>query len=269
MRTNSVSNPEITNNSIAVRVSPAKLSVLLGGPIAIALGCWIYLGIILKDMSVIPGMSSLMMLPKMFDPLQLFGLFAMWTVMMAAMMLPTAVPMIMAYARMRSAEQRSQAAWVSVLALACGYITAWAFFSLGAALLQSGLTRGAYLLPMEMQVVSRPFSAGILVAIGTYQLLPLKQACLRQCQTPLGFLMTQWRSGEWGAFVMGWRHGLFCVGCCWALMGLLFIAGVMNVFWIILITIYVLIEKIVPNSQIISKLVGAGMIGSSIWFLIT
>ena len=79
--------------------------------------------------------------------------------------------------------------------------------------------------------------------------------------------MTQWRNGEWGAFIMGWRHGLFCVGCCWALMGLLFVAGVMNVVWIILITIYVLIEKIAPNSQIISKLVGAGMIGGGIWLI--
>lgn len=258
---------ELTMNGAAVRISPAKLSVLLGGPIAIAIGCWIYLGIMLKDMSVIPGMSSLMMMPKMFDPLQLFGLFAMWTVMMAAMMLPTAVPMIAAYARMRSAERRSRAEWISVLSLASGYVTAWAAFSLGAALLQAGLTRGAYLLPMKMQVVSGPLSAGILVAIGIYQLLPLKQACLRQCRSPLGFLMTQWRNGEWGAFVMGWRHGLFCVGCCWALMGLLFVAGVMNVVWIILITIYVLIEKIVPNSQIISKLVGAGMIGSGIWLI--
>ena len=263
-----MSNPGITVNGAAARISPAKLSVLLGGPIAIAIGCWIYLGIMLKDMSVIPGMSSLMMMPKMFDPLQLFGLFAMWTVMMAAMMLPTAVPMITAYARMRSAERRSRAAWVSVLALASGYVAAWAVFSLGAALLQAGLTSGAYLLPMEMQVVSGPLSAGILVAIGIYQLMPLKQACLRQCRSPLGFLMTQWRNGEWGAFVMGWRHGLFCVGCCWALMGLLFIAGVMNVIWIILITIYVLIEKIVPNSQIISKLVGAGMIGSGIWSIV-
>ena len=251
----------------AKQISPARLSVFLGGPIAIAIGCWIYLVVMMKDMSVIPGMSSLMMMPKMFDPLQLFGLFAMWTVMMAAMMLPTAVPMIAAYARMRSAERRPRSAWISVLALTSGYVAAWAAFSLGTALLQARLTSGAYLLPMKMQVVSNPLSAGILMAIGIYQFMPLKQACLRQCQTPMSFLMTQWRNGERGAFIMGWRHGLFCVGCCWALMGLLFVAGVMNVVWIILITIYVLIEKIVPNSQIISKLVGAGMIGGGIWLI--
>lgn len=249
----------------ASRISPPRLALLLGGPVAIALGCWIYLAVMIGDMSEIPGFSAMTMKPQMFNPVQLFGLFFMWTIMMAAMMLPTAVPMIMAYARMRAGERRRGAPRLSVLMFSGGYVAAWSAFSLGAALLQAWLTDLAFLSPMMMRVTPGPLAGAVLIAAGTYQFTPLKHACLRQCRTPIGFLMTQWRDGEWGAFAMGWRHGLFCVGCCWTLMGLLFVAGVMNPVWIVAITLYVLIEKIVPNSQTISKLAGAGMIGAGAW----
>lgn len=262
-----MSTPGLTMNDVRKQISPARFSIVLGGPVAIAIGCWIYLSMMIEDMSIIPGMSSLMMMPNWSDPLQIFGLFAMWTVMMAAMMLPTALPMIIAYAHMRSADRLRRGAWLPVLALVSGYVAAWTAFSLGAAVLQAGLINWAYLLPMKMQVVSGQFTAAILLVIGLYQMTPLKQACLRQCRSPISFLMTQWRNGEWGALIMGWRHGLFCVGCCWALMGLLFIAGVMNVIWIIVITIYVLVEKIASNSHLISKIVGAVIFACGIWML--
>ncbi len=251
--------------SAASRISPSRLALLLGGPVAIALGCWIYLAVMIGDMSRIPGMSPMMVGPQMFNPIQLLGLFTMWTVMMAAMMLPTAVPMIMAYARMRAGERRAGAPWLAVLLFSGGYVAAWSAFSLGAAVLQAGLTDLAYLSPMAMQVIPGPLTGGILIAAGVYQFMPLKQACLRQCRTPIGFLMTQWREGRWGAFTMGSRHGLFCIGCCWALMGLLFVAGIMNAVWIIAITLYVLIEKTVANSQLISKLAGVAMVGMGAW----
>jgi len=254
--------------TFVARISPPRLALLLGGPIAIASGAWIYLAIMIGDMSQIPGMSSMMMTPQMFDPMQFFGLFLMWTVMMAAMMLPTAVPMIFAYARMRAGERQARNVWLPVLAFSGGYIAAWAAFSLGASVLQAGLADLAYLSPMTMRILPGAAAGGILIAAGIYQFLPIKQACLRQCRTPIGFLMTQWREGISGAFSMGWRHGLFCVGCCWALMGLLFVAGVMNAFWIIAITLYVLVEKIVPNSRMVSRLVGVGLIGMGAWIIV-
>ncbi|MDH5748534.1 MAG: DUF2182 domain-containing protein [Rhodospirillales bacterium] len=256
-------------HSASPRISPSRLALWLGGPVAIALGCWIYLAMMIGDMSNIPGMSSMMMKPHAFNPIQFFGqffgLFLMWTIMMAAMMLPTAVPMIMAYARMRAGERRRSAPWLSVLMFSGGYLAAWSAFSLGATLLQTGLTDLALLSPMMMQLPPGPLAGGVLIAAGVYQLMPLKQACLSQCRTPIAFLMTQWREGNWGGFVMGWRHGLFCVGCCWALMGILFVTGIMNSAWIIAITLYVLIEKVVPHSQTVSTVAGISMIGMGIW----
>lgn len=241
-------------------ISPARLALLLGGPAAIVLGCWIYLAVMIGDMSAGPGLSP-MTTPRPFGPAQLSGLFLMWTVMMAAMMLPTAAPMTVAYARMRAAERGRRVPWASVLLFAGGYLAIWSAFSAGATLVQGVLTELAYLTPMTMKIASGPLAGGVLVAAGVYQFLPVKQACLRQCRTPIGFLMTQWRDGDWGAFVMGWRHGLFCVGCCWALMGLLFVAGVMNALWIVGLTVYVLIEKLVPHSQFVTRLLGLGLIG--------
>lgn len=257
------------NSGGRARLTPPQLALLLGGPIAVALASWVYLGIMIDDMSTIPGMSSMMMNPQTFDLLRSAGLFLMWAVMMAAMMLPTAVPMLMAYARMRSTETRRGAVWLSVSYFAGGYVLAWSTFSLAAAGIQLALTSAAVLSPMMMKVMPGPVAAGVLIFVGAYQFTPLKQSCLRQCRTPIAFLMTQWRNGDFGALMMGWRHGLFCVGCCWALMALLLVAGVMNTVWIIVITLYVLIEKVVPNSQAISRLVGAGLIGLGLWTLAT
>lgn len=245
-------------------MTPARLALLLGSPVAIALGCWIYLAIMIGDMTSIPGMRSAMMSPQMLAPMQLFGLFLMWAVMMAAMMLPTAAPMILAYALMQATDREKGAGRLPVFMFSGGYVLAWAGFSLAAAGLQAGLTNLALMSPMMMQATA-PLAGGILVIAGLYQFSPLKQSCLRQCSTPMSFLMTQWREGASGALGMGWRHGTFCVGCCWALMGLLFVVGVMNAAWIIAITVYVLIEKILPGGEKLSKLLGALMIGLGAW----
>ncbi len=249
-------------------MTPARLTLLLSGPVFIGLGSWIYLSVMIGDMSKIPGIASMTMAPQVFDPMMLFGLFVMWSVMMAAMMLPTATPMILAYVRMQAPDRDHGAGWLPVMMFCSGYIVAWAGFSLAAATLQAGLTNFAMMSPMMMKAVTGPLAAGILVAAGLYQFTPLKQSCLHQCRTPLSFLMTQWRDGRLGALSMGWRHGLFCVGCCWVLMGLLFVVGVMNTGWIIAITLYVLVEKTVPGSKQISKLLGGIMTGVGLaWFL--
>jgi len=251
-----------------VRMPPARLAALLGGPLAIAFGAWIYLAVMITGMSAIPGMSSMMMSPQMFAPMQLFGLFLMWAVMMAAMMLPSAAPMILAYARMQAADRNKGAGWLPVFMFSGGYVLAWAGFSLAATVAQAVLTNLAFLSPMMMKAVTGPLAGGILLVAGLYQFTPLKQSCLRQCRSPISFLMTRWRDGNWGAVGMGWRHGLFCVGCCWALMGLLFVAGVMNPVWIIAITLYVLVEKILPGGERLSKLVGAGLAGLGMFWLL-
>ena len=248
----------------AAHVTPARLAQLLGGPVAVAVASWIYLAVMIDDMSAIPGMSAMMMSPQVFTPMQVIGLFLMWAVMMAAMMLPTAAPMIVAYARMQGADRANGAGWLPVLAFSGGYVLAWAGFSLVAAGLQAGLTNLAFMSPMMMKATA-PLGGAILVVAGLYQVSPMKHACLRQCRTPISFLMTQWRGGRLGALAMGWRHGLFCVGCCWALMGLLFVVGVMNTAWIIAITVYVWVEKIIPGSETLSKLVGAAMVGLGFW----
>ncbi|MGJ8570166.1 MAG: DUF2182 domain-containing protein [Hoeflea sp.] len=250
-----------------LHLSPARLAGLLGGPVALALVSWVYLGMMIGDMSIIPGMAQMMMPGQMFSHAPLFGLFLMWAVMMAAMMLPTAAPMITAYARMQAGDRKRGAGFIPVFMFSGGYVLAWAAFSLAAALLQAGLTHLALMSSMMMNAGPGPLAGGILIMAGLYQFTPLKQACLSLCRTPLSFLMTEWRDGALGALQMGWRHGLFCIGCCWALMGLLFVGGVMNTGWIIAITLYVLIEKTVPGSEWLTKLTGLGMIGAGGWLM--
>lgn len=247
--------------------SLVRLAFLLAAPVAIAIAAWIYLAIMIGDMSYIPGMSSVMT-NLTISSKQLFGLFLMWSVMMAAMMLPTALPMVLAYSRMQAADRKQGESWLPVFLFSGGYILAWTGFSLVASVIQAGLIHLAVLSPMMMKTVSIPITGGILILAGAYQFTPLKQSCLRQCGTPISFFMTQWRAGNLGALIMGTRHGLFCIGCCWALMGILFVAGVMNTVWIILIMFYVLVEKIIPCRMILSKFAGVCMLGIGFWIIL-
>ncbi|MBA3596447.1 MAG: DUF2182 domain-containing protein [Methylibium sp.] len=180
---------------------------------------------------------------------------AMWAVMMAAMMLPSAAPMILLYATIaRRRSEQGQPANASG-AFAFGYLAVWAAFSLAATALQFGLERAALLSPM-MQSTSTVLAGSVLITAGIYQWTPLKHACLRRCRSPLDFILTHWRPGTVGALRMGLAHGAFCVGCCWLLMLLLFVGGVMNLAWIAGIALFVLIEKLSPAGHWIGR--GAG-----------
>ena len=183
---------------------------------------------------------------------------AMWAVMMAAMMLPSAAPMILFHAAIaRRRSERGESASVATSgAFAFGYLVVWAAFSLAATALQFGLERAALLSPM-METTSVALAGAVLIAAGLYQWTPLKQACLRYCRSPLDFVLTQWRPGARGAFLMGLRHGAVCVGCCWVLMLLLFVGGVMNFAWIAGIALFVLVEKLGPASHWTSRAAGA------------
>jgi predicted metal-binding membrane protein len=164
----------------------------------------------------------------MWTPGYVLVILAMWAVMMAAMMLPSAAPMILLYgtiARRREATEGVAVAGTGLFAL--GYVAIWVSFSLAAVALQFALEHAALLSPM-MAVTNRLVAGGVLIAAGLNQWTPLKQACLRRCRSPLEFLTTEWREGPRGVFVMGLRHGTYCLGCCWMLMLLLFVGGIMN-----------------------------------------
>ncbi|MBA5635506.1 DUF2182 domain-containing protein [Duganella sp. LX20W] len=190
-------------------------------------------------------------------------MLVMWAVMMVAMMLPSALPMLLLYATMarrHGATQRSGSgsdsgtAWaISLFGL--GYVAVWSGFSLAAVALQYLLERAALLSAM-MESTSIVLAGATLVAAGVYQWTPVKSACLAHCQSPLDFVLANWRTGSLGAFQMGLRHGAYCVGCCWALMLLLFVGGVMNLAWIAGLAVYVLVEKLAPAGHWISRATG-------------
>jgi len=195
-------------------------------------------------------------------------MFIMWAVMMVGMMTPSVAPMVLLYAtvgRKAAASGRPFAATGWFLA---GYLSAWVAFSLVATSAQWILTRLALLTPM-MESASGIFGGFVLVAAGLYQWSPLKDTCLKQCQTPLGFLMRRggFHSEPFGALRLGAEHGLYCIGCCWVLMALLFVGGVMNVLWIAGLAILILVEKVVPTGRLIPRLAGAGMVAAGLFLL--
>src|SRR5688572_6541743 len=183
-----------------------------------------------------------------------FLTFAMWAVMMVGMMAGSAVPVLLLFAASR-AKRAEPGARPSVLMFGLGYLAVWTGFSACAALTQWGLHEAALLSPMMS--ASSPYLAGaILIVAGAYQLAPWKWACLTHCRSPLGFLMTHWRDGHSGAFQMGLRHGAYCLGCCWALMCVLFVVGVMNLVWVALLTGLVLIEKVGRTGVMVARWAG-------------
>ena len=187
-------------------------------------------------------------------------MLVMWSIMMAAMMLPSAAPMILLMATIERARCRGEGSAAASGSFASGYVAIWTAFSIGATVIQYGLDVAALLSP-AMATTSIAVAGGTLIAAGIYQLTPFKQACLRRCRSPLEFAMTRWRSGNTGAFMMGIEHGLFCLGCCWALMLLLFVGGVMNMSWIAGLTIFVMIEKLAPAGHWLGRLAGILLIG--------
>lgn len=192
--------------------------------------------------------------------------FAMWSVMMVAMMVPSTSPMILAFAGMNRARREKSMPFAPPAAFIAGYLATWTAFSALATLAQEALRSAALLSPM-MVASSRLLGGVLLIAAGIFQWTPFKNACLSHCRSPLGFLLTEWRDGRAGAFRMGWRHGRFCVGCCWLLMALLFVMGVMNLWWVAGIAAFVLIEKLLPGGRHIARVAGAAMIGCGIWLI--
>ncbi len=242
--------------------------VLAGSALAaLALVAWLYL-------FRLEGMSGMTMGPAMPGPMsgdreagRLLLTFLMWAVMMVAMMVPAASPMILTFAAINRRRSAAGTRAVPTAVFLAGYLAVWSGFSLGAAALQRALQTAALLAPGAL--TATPLAgAALLIAAGLYQLTPLKYACLARCQSPLGFILGEWREGAVGAFVMGLRHGAFCVGCCWALMALLFVAGVMNLLWVAAIAGFVLVEKLVPSPRAVSWGAGALLLAWGGWVLL-
>src|SRR5688572_10268936 len=193
-------------------------------------------------------------------------MFMMWTVMMIGMMTPSAAPMVLTFARVSHNRRMRERPYVPASIFLAGYLTVWTLFSLAATLAQWGFHASALLSP-AMVATSRWLGGGLLIAAGIFQWSPLKRACLTHCRTPFHFIMMHWREGGWGAFRMGIHHGAHCVGCCWLLMCLLFVAGVMNLAWVAAISAFVLLEKIAPRPILVNRLTGAIMIAAGIWMV--
>ncbi|WP_370312142.1 DUF2182 domain-containing protein [Sagittula sp.] len=224
---------------------------------AVILACWGYL-LIGAGMEMPAPMSDMAMpvTPATWTPGLAATMFLMWCVMMAAMMLPSAAPMILLYAALARRSGRHG----STLLLASGYVLVWCGFSLLAVVAQWILVRQGLLEGMRSTSVS--FSGVLLLMAGVYQLTPAKSVCLKKCRSPAQVLTQGWRPGPVGAWQMGLRHGLYCVGCCWAIMLLLFWGGVMNIAWIAALAGFVLFEKLASPRPALDRLIAWVMIGA-------
>jgi len=227
--------------------------IVAGGVVALTMLAWLYLIRMARSMAA-------MAMPEMnmWAVPDLSMLVVMWSVMMVAMMLPTAAPMIV-LATGAARRRAGPSVWLIATVFLGGYLVAWCAFSVIAAFAQFWLHRMALLSP-TMAASSGILGGAILINAGAYQWLPLKESCLAHCRSPMHFVMTEWREGTLGVFAMGLRHGLFCIGCCWALMLLLFFAGVMNLVWVAALSILVLVEKVVRAGPIVGRLTGAALV---------
>jgi predicted metal-binding membrane protein len=239
--------------------------VVLGGLVTVTLLAWAYLVILTLRMDAGESMASMAMLEP-WSALDAGLMFVMWAVMMVGMMMPSATPMVLLYARVLRSRSGDAEPLVPTGAFLGGYLTVWIVFSAAATTLQWILEQAALLSPM-MVSTSPKFGGIILIAAAAYQWTPLKDTCLRHCRSPIWFLSTHWRHGIGGAYLMGIHHGAYCVGCCWILMALLFVGGVMNLLCVAAITIFVLIEKLAPFGRRLGRagaallaLIGLGLI---------
>lgn len=239
--------------------------LVVGAALAVlVLLAWLYLLHLASEMSDMamadmPGMDP-------WGWVDVWALAVMWGVMMVAMMTPSAAPMVLMFASIRRRRAAGGRPAVSTGIFLLGYLVVWTGFSVAAALAQAGLHAAALLSP-AMAATSPRLAGGLLVAAGVFQWTPLKRACLAACRSPLSFVMTSWREGRRGAFLMGLRHGLYCLGCCWALMALLFAAGVMNLLWVAAIAVGVLVEKVAPRGDLVGRLAGLVLIAGGMLVL--
>jgi predicted metal-binding membrane protein len=199
-----------------------------------------------------------------WGPGDLAHMFIMWGIMMTAMMFPAATPMILMFITVNRGRGETQEPIITTSLFVLGYFLAWTAYSALAAMAQYGLHVSALL--THNLVITSPFLGGILlVTAGVFQLTPFRDACMSKCRSPLGFLMAEWREGRLGALIMGLKHGAYCVGCCWLLMLLSFVLGIMNMMWMAIVSIFMMVEKAYPGSQRISRAAGLILVTWGLW----
>lgn len=234
------------NERVAILASIAAVSGI----------AWLHLAATMAD----EHMSMLAV--RRWDGAVFARMLAMWVVMMIGMMLPTATPMTLVYAHVANKARSEGTVLPSTGVFAAGYLLAWSAFSIAATVVQWGLDRAALLSPMwGVHGPHGPaLGAGLLIAAGVYQLSPWKKRCLHLCRSPALFFAEHWRAGRWAALRLGWSYGLYCLGCCWVLMGLLFVGGVMNLLWAAAIALFVLAEKVIPYGVGAGRVAGVALI---------
>jgi len=241
--------------------------VVVGALVLVTLLAWAYLlsgaGMDMQSMD----MDMSMVMPMDWSPGYALIMFLMWWIMMVAMMLPSAAPMILLFALVNRRNRSLGAPYVATAVFASGYLLGWAGFSLAATLAHWWLDKSGWL-AMDMASANRWLSGLLLIAAGIYQLSPLKHACLRHCRGPVDFIARHWRPGPLGALRMGLEHGSYCVGCCWVVMGLLFYGGVMNLYWIVGLAVLVLAEKVLPLGHGVGNVSGMGFLVWGGWLLL-
>jgi predicted metal-binding membrane protein len=259
----------IIDNSLAFQLKRDR-SIIISGLFFIALLSWLYIIYLHKQM-VYMDMDAIffaMPMTPVWTSVDFILLFLMWLVMMIAMMTPSVSPLVLIFARINRQRKQQAHPFVNAAFLMGGYFSAWAIFSLVATGLQ-WLLQQASLLSPDMITTSKIFGGIVLIASGIFQFTPLKQACLGHCRSPLDFVLQHWKEGKRGALKMGIENGFYCLGCCWMLMVLLFVTGIMNLLWVSIIALFVLVEKIFSQIKWVPYVAGAFLILYGILILIT
>ncbi len=247
--------------------SPSRdLSVVAAGVVGLTALAWFDLWQRAAMTDAGTGMAMAMPRTIPWSFLDLIAAALMWSIMMSAMMLPSATPMLLFFSGVQRMRRKDGKTAVPAALFVAGFLVIWVAWSGLAAGLQWALQSLLVLSP-QLTATRLPLAVTFLLFAGLYQFTPWKHACLARCQTPLSFLLTQWREGLWGALRMGARYGVYCVGCCWALMGLLFVVGVMNLLWIALLAIFVLIEKTAVRGPWLARGTGLALIAWALYLL--
>jgi len=258
----------ISHNSIAYHLKRDRL-IIISGLFIIALLSWLYIIYLYKQM-VYMDMNALffaMPMTPTWTYIDFILLFLMWLVMMIAMMTPSVSPLVLIFATINRQRKQQDHPFINAAFLMAGYFLVWTAFSLAATVLQWWLQQMSLLNP-DMKTTSKILGSIILIAAGIFQFTPLKQACLTHCRTPLNFVLQHWKEGKHGALRMGIESGTYCLGCCWMLMVLLFVTGIMNLLWVSIIALFVLVEKILSQIKWIPYFAGTVLILYGIVILI-
>jgi predicted metal-binding membrane protein len=253
----------VNRTPLEVLLRRDRLIVTVGLVLAAGVA-WLYLFVLTRGMSEVD-----MAMPQVhaWELVDVLLVFVMWAVMMVAMMLPTAAPLILMFSAVYRRRSEQHRPVVSTGVFVFGYLSVWCAYAGLATLAQWGLHTAA-LLSATIARTSPRLGGLLLMAAGAFQWTPLKRVCLARCRSPLSFLMTEWREGTAGTLGMGLSYGASCVGCCWVLMVLLFVAGVMNLAWVAAIATFVLIEKVLPHGERISRIGGVGLLVAGLFMLL-